>query len=328
LRIETPSRLHFGLLVPGPGERRRYGGLGLALAEPRFVLRAWPASTWQVTGLAVERVEQQLHQLLRQPELAGVAPLHLQVMEAIPAHVGLGSGTQLALALAELLARAHGLRPSLTELLRWTRRGARSGVGAAAFNAGGFLLDLGQYQPPHPSPTYLRLDFPSDWQVALFLPEALPGLHGPREREVFDQLDAQANAVSDRLCRLALLHIVPALLEQRYEDFAEGLWEYNRLAGECFRRWQTGHYHSELVARIVDTLRQSPAKAVGQSSWGPAIFAIAPEAQLREALSWAQTPLRDTVRRIIITRASTTGARAYTETPGGEVVPSPTGTVE
>ncbi|MCS7016624.1 MAG: hypothetical protein NZM42_10975 [Gemmatales bacterium] len=309
LRIQTPSRLHFGLLLPGPGERRRYGGLGLALAEPRFVIEARPAETWGVSGPDADRAKRCLDHLRHQSPLARALPMHIHLVETIPAHVGLGSGTQLACALAWLVARAADLQPALKDLLRWTGRGTRSAIGAAAFASGGFIVDLGKHEATTQGPTFLRLDFPHDWHVALLLPDGPPGLHGPPENAVFSQLSVEANRLSERLCRLTMLQLLPALVEHCYEDFAAALSEYNRLAGECFRPWQSGSYHSDAVARIIAIWQQFSPVAVGQSSWGPAVFVIAPPERLRELLARTQRQMDGLVRKTIITTVSSSGAR-------------------
>ncbi|GBD36848.1 hypothetical protein HRbin36_01976 [bacterium HR36] len=319
LRVATPSRLHFGLLVPGAGDRRRFGGLGLALTQPRLLLEAHPAPAWTITGPEAERAHQCLQKLLQHSELAQAPPLHIKILEHIPAHVGLGSGTQLALALAWLLGKAAGLRPTLADLLRWTGRAARSVVGTAAFARGGFILDFGQRHPASPTPTFLRLEFPPPWHIAVLLPQYRPGLHGPAENEVFAQLGPEANRLSERLCRLALLEILPALLERRYFDFAEGLWEYNRLAGECFRPWQGGSPYNEMVGQITATIRERGLPAVGQSSWGPALFAIAPADLLGEMLQFIRQHYCEAIKEIIITTANATGAWYETAMSRGRV---------
>src|SRR5512137_2926528 len=61
----------------------------------------------------------------------------------IPAHVGLGSGTQLALAVGTALAQLGGLKLSVTELSSIMKRGVHSGIGIATFQHGGFVVDGG-----------------------------------------------------------------------------------------------------------------------------------------------------------------------------------------
>ena len=116
IRVRAPSRLHFGLFSlaaapPRPnidGEpvlpARRFGGLGLMIEEPGLVLTAEPSAEWSASGPSPERV------LEFAAALSGeeFKPMRIAVEHAPPSHVGLGTGTQLALAVAKAAAIASG----------------------------------------------------------------------------------------------------------------------------------------------------------------------------------------------------------------------------
>ena len=68
----------------------------------------------------------------------------LNLVHSIPAHVGLGSGTQLGLAVGAALARLAGLQLSTDEIALAVGRGLHSGIGIATFQHGGFVLDGGR----------------------------------------------------------------------------------------------------------------------------------------------------------------------------------------
>ena len=70
--------------------------------------------------------------------------VHINVKEAIPAHVGLGSGTQLSLAVAVALAKLFNVKASIQELTFAMDRARRTGVGTAIFETGGFVVDGGK----------------------------------------------------------------------------------------------------------------------------------------------------------------------------------------
>src|SRR5947209_3921968 len=118
IRVWTPSRLHFGLLNLGGGEPwpdldgrpalpgRRFGGVGLMVEEPGLSVSAEPARDWSASGpLAARTVEFARRFATTVPELS---PHALIVEQAPPEHAGLGTGTQLGLAVAKALALAAG----------------------------------------------------------------------------------------------------------------------------------------------------------------------------------------------------------------------------
>ncbi len=70
--------------------------------------------------------------------------VHINVKEAIPPHIGLGSGTQLSLAIAVALAKVFKVQASTQELTVAMNRARRTGVGTAIFEKGGFVVDGGK----------------------------------------------------------------------------------------------------------------------------------------------------------------------------------------
>ena len=116
IRIRTPSRLHFGLFslpsanatlwVNHEGEatlpRRQFGGVGLMIDRPGIELVVEPALTWSSDGPLAERA---LRFAQMYCDAVGVHDkFHLGIEAAPPEHVGLGTGTQLALAVAQGIA--------------------------------------------------------------------------------------------------------------------------------------------------------------------------------------------------------------------------------
>ncbi len=283
IEIATAARLHFGLLSPGPavpGERR-FGGAGMMVDQPGVRLRVAPAEDWTAEGPLAERALAFARGFAASLSAAigvRVPPQRLIVERASPPHAGLGSGTQLGMAVARGLALAAG-RPDLSAemLARFVGRGLRSALGVHGFAHGGFLVDAGQKSEGTLAPLAARADVPRDWRVVLLLPTAgTPdsGWHGAREQQAFDQLSVAAPAVTERLCRLVLLGLLPALAEADLQAFGEALFEFNALAGEFFAPLQGGTYGSPQVAERIALLRREGVRGAGQSSWGPTVFAV------------------------------------------------------
>ncbi len=321
ISIRTASRLHFGLLSLArqgsswpnrSGEpilpARSFGGVGLMVERPGLELTLTPAQSWSAHGPLAERalaVAQRAAALF-----PGGVPCSIEVRQSAPEHVGLGTGTQLALAIGQGLARLWGLSPGLETLARLTGRGLRSGLGAYGFQRGGFLVEAGKVGVPplggflHPedrlkaelqpgetlSPLAIRLDFPEAWRVLLLVPHGQQGLHGSQERQVFARLlggeqEGETSLNTDALCRLVLLGMVPALQALDADAFGEALYDFDQRVGEAFAAVQGGTYSSPWTARWVDWLRREGVRGAGQSSWGPTVFGVTADPERADRLA-------------------------------------------
>ncbi len=290
--VRTPSRLHFGLLgladaAPWPNREgaptlpgRAFGGVGLMVQDPGLELCLSPAATWGATGPLAERALAFAHTYaasVRQDHPDVALPCqHILIETAAPEHAGLGTGTQLGLATALALATAWELGEPVGVLARRGGRGLRSALGVHGFERGGLLVEAGKRSADDLAPLVAHAAFPEDWRVVLVLPAQASGLHGPSEREAFARL-AQKPAdarQTEALCRLVLLGLLPALAEHDLATFGEALYDFNARSGELFAPVQGGLYVSPVVAEIVAFVRGVGVPGVGQSSWGPTVFAV------------------------------------------------------
>jgi beta-RFAP synthase len=296
--LHTASRLHFGLFRlsaeacwPDAGgaavlPARQYGGVGLMVEAPGVRVRVEDAATWSATGPLAERALAFAHTFAASLDPHHPAPpQRLTVEQAPPEHAGLGVGTQLGLAVAHLLARRCGLTDlGVAELARRVGRGRRSALGVHGFARGGFLVEAGK-RGDELAPLVARADFPEAWRVILALPPGPPGLHGVGESQALLQLPLAPLAATDALCRLVLLGMLPALAETDEPTFGAALYDYNRRVGEWFAPVQGGVYASAGTAAVVEFVRQQGVAGVGQSSWGPAVFAVVPDVGRAEDLA-------------------------------------------
>ncbi len=285
IRVTAPARLHFGLLsLPAEGEdfwpdrlgnpslpARRFGGAGLMVEEPALRLAVEPAAAWSAEGPLAERA------LGFARRFAPDAPHRVVVEAAPPEHRGFGSGTQLALAVGKALALSQGIGGlDAVALASRVGRGRRSGLGVHGFGRGGFLVEAGKRGADGVSPLALRLPFPEAWRVVLTVPPGEAGAHGARERQAFRHLCGRGmpSSDTDALCRLVLLGLVPALVERDLPAFGAALFDFNARAGAAFAAEQGGTYAGPRVAEVVAFARGLGVRGVGQSSWGPAVFAV------------------------------------------------------
>ncbi|WP_337287733.1 beta-ribofuranosylaminobenzene 5'-phosphate synthase family protein, partial [Candidatus Methylomirabilis sp.] len=140
--VKAHARLHFGFIDPDGSSGRQFGSIGLAIDEPSLMLEAMPANRLSVAGTERDRVLVLARQFLSHYNIR--QRVHISVKTTIPAHTGLGSGTQLALSVAAALARLFSIDADVRELAGVMGRGRRSGIGIAAFERGGFIVDAGR----------------------------------------------------------------------------------------------------------------------------------------------------------------------------------------
>jgi beta-ribofuranosylaminobenzene 5'-phosphate synthase len=323
IRVRTPSRLHFGLVSFTFDEywsnllgehvlpARRFGGVGLMVQEPGVQLTVERAPRWSAHGPLAERAVH-FAQLFRESYPPGIIRPHQIVIEKAPIeHAGLGTGTQLGLAIGQALARAHEIRGvDAVALARRAGRGVRSALGIHGFAAGGFLVEAGKRSSTDVSPLIARVEFPDTWRVLLVIPSGAAGIHGEKETAAFASLSKKAMpTVTEILCRLVLLGLLPALREQDFLAFSEYLFDFNVRVGETFGSVQGGRYGHPRTAAIISFLRKKGIRGVGQSSWGPTVFALAPDEA--EAMKWAGRLKEEfslDCDEVLITRACNVGA--------------------
>lgn len=285
MEVRAAARLHLGFLDPTGGVGRRFLGMGLAVDRPATVIRARAAAGTHVRGPEAERVARILERLR---PLFGAFPVQIEVLRAIPAHAGFGSGTQLALAVGRALAALTGRPFDPAEVARLALRGRRSGLGIAAFTRGGFLLDAGKGDEDRPPPLLARLPFPRSWRVLLLRDPAREGLSGEAEERAFRELPPFPDGLAARLARLAVSCVLPGVALGDLALFGRGLSEIQDRLGDWYAPFQGGsRWSSPLVGAAIEHLRACGVAASGQSSWGPTGFAVVPAegaAPLRAAL--------------------------------------------
>jgi beta-ribofuranosylaminobenzene 5'-phosphate synthase len=273
--VKTPARLHLGMLDLKGDLGRRFGSIGVAIQRPNVVVEATRAATWQIEGVEQQRTWGLIEQFSRKFALPGAA--HIRVRESIPSHVGLGSGTQLALATGVALARLYGLQIPLREMAHHLGRGIHSGIGVAAFQHGGYVLDGGRAAEGGGVPPLLcRHPFPEGWFFVVAIPEPeRKGVSGGDEARAFRDLPSPPAELVGRICRLMVMKMLPALVEHDIADFGGALTEIQRLVGDCFASQQVGgRFALPLAAQVIEFMLQQGAHGAGQSSWGPTVYAL------------------------------------------------------
>lgn len=285
--VSTPSRLHFGLFRASADavDERQFGGVGAMIARPRVVVRLAEHDGLSADGPHAERVLEFARRWSRFHRRAEPA-CRLTVLATPPQHVGLGLGTQLGLSVATLLDRFHGL-PTATpaELALSVGRGLRSAVGTYGFACGGLISERGKRPGETLSPLDCRVDLPSAWRFLLVRPLAAAGLAGEAETRAFAALPPVAD-LPQRLADEARLRLLPAAARGDFAAFSASLFDFGYYAGLGFARQQAGGaYNGPRLTQLVERMRSFGAVGVGQSSWGPTLFALCEDETAAERLA-------------------------------------------
>jgi beta-RFAP synthase len=294
--VSAAGRLHLGFLDPSATLGRRFGSLGLTLDRFQTEVTIVPAARdeWHADSAAaaaqLERATAHVQQL--RAACGRAAPLSLRLRSVLPAHAGLGSGTQLALAVGRAFARWHGLDVPTPTLAAWLGRGRRSGIGIAGFDQGGLLVDGGPGADGAPAPLLARQPLPEAWRIVVVLDPRLQGLSGAREAGAIAALPPFAQADAAEVCHQVLMRVLPGAAGDDFTAFAAGINRVQELLGAHFAPAQGGSaWTSAGVGRLLQWLRGHAGEqvAIGQSSWGPTGFAIvASAAQAQQLLDDAR----------------------------------------
>jgi beta-ribofuranosylaminobenzene 5'-phosphate synthase len=323
--LETPSRIHLTLIDLNGSQGRIDGGVGLTLEKPRLVVEMEPGDR----GIEIAfnqshklpqniindysvKIKAAAEQMIRHLQLEG--GFRFIVHETYPPHSGLGSGTQLSLAVGKLISQINGLDMQSAQIAKIVGRGGTSGIGVASFDRGGFIVDGGHLKDDKPDflpssasdalppPIIVRYDFPLDWKVILVIPNFDKGVHGDKEIDIFQEYCPIPLEEVQRLSHLLLMKMMPAVVEKDLDAFGEAV---NSIQNIGFKKIEN-QLQNPLIREIMQLLRDAGAPGVGMSSFGPTIYAVTDHD--RYILNTARDALKDVGGHIIETKAQNDGA--------------------
>ena len=275
VRVAAPARLHLGFLDLNGGSRRRFGSIGVGITGFTTVVNVSRCDRVDISGGHNEFIAGLAQTILDHFRIdSGV---RVEVEECIPRHQGLGSGTQMALALGTAIAGLYGIDAGIEEIAIATGRGRRSGVGLGVFKQGGFILDSGRSEGRRMPTTVFRHDFPEEWRFVLVMDARAEGISGTDEVEAFNLLPDMSPGACAEICRQVLMQMLPGIIEKDCNRFGASVSSIQASIGEYFSTVQGGSYASENVRQTLEFLLEHNATGIGQSSWGPTGFAVFPD---------------------------------------------------
>ena len=249
---------------------RHFGSIGLPLNEITTQLTLIPQHHLEISGAAQARAGKYTRQLCR--ELGVPDTFKINIESAIPEHVGLGSGTQLSLAIGMGLNALYGLGLNVRDVAKLSDRGKRSGIGIAVFEQGGLVVDGGRGEHTLTPPVIVRMPIPENLRFILIFDRRGQGLHGHQEIQAFKALPCFPAEQAARLCYLLLMQGLPAFAEGNIRLFGDVITELQQAVGTHFAAAQGGVFTSSEVAEAIAWLQSQGAVAIGQTSWGPTGF--------------------------------------------------------
>jgi beta-ribofuranosylaminobenzene 5'-phosphate synthase len=304
------ARLHLGFLDLHGGFERKFGSLGLSITDVETALTAEYADDIDITGPSSKRAENYAEQVLSHFGVNG--GVKMSIKSAIPEHSGLGSGTQLSLAVATAISNLYELSEQHPgRLAAILHRGARSGIGIGTFMHGGFIVDGGRGDNTEVPPVISHMPFPEHWRIVLIFDDEAEGINGVPERRAFNTLPPMNEAMSGLLCRLTLMQVLPAISEKDCARFGQAITQIQNIIGDYFADAQGGRYTSPFLKPTLDVMKKSGATGMGQSSWGPTGFAFFPDETLAfQALKKAREEWQSESRlRFVMSKACNAKAK-------------------
>lgn len=291
ISVKTPCRLHFALVDLNGENGRADGGAGVALEKPNVRIN-------------VERIMGKKHEIIstdeqRAKQIENVlnffeGSFRVEVEEEILSHVGLGSTTQLLLAVAKACEELKGGKRSVRELAELVGRGGTSGIGVKAFESGGFIVDAGHSfgkgmekesflpssasRAPPPEIVFHSL-LPRDWLFACALPEEGKRIYGAREKNIFQERCPIAKSEVEKIREVVYGKMISSVEEKDSASFGESL---NLLQESGFKKieWE---YQSEVTRKTHAALKKECLGA-GLSSFGPLVFGFTDKNKVAERI--------------------------------------------
>lgn len=323
--IKTPSRLHITLIDLNGSLGRMDGSVGLTIEKPGLTLQAEPQNKGiEVVFKDYDRSEKLMANYREKIENAAAKMLKFLnissgfkfiVKETYPAHSGLGSGTQLSLAVGKAVLKINNRDMAAPEIAKIVGRGGTSGIGVGSFDYGGFIIDGGHsitekpgFLPSSaskasPPPIIARYDFPEDWNIILAVPDVPAGASGREEVNIFQKYCPVPLGDVQKLSHILLMKMMPAVVEADIDSFG---FSVNQIQTTGFKKVELELQHP-LISTLIENMRSAGAAGAGMSSFGPAVYAVT-DTGSGEISKAAQNAMKDVGGKLIITKAQNRGA--------------------
>ncbi len=312
--VSSPSRIHVTLIDLEGSLGRVDCGVGFAVDSPRTTVVAEPYEQLIVNGVRADDVKRAAEAIVKRYGFPGA---RISVLSAAPPHVGLGSKTQLFLSTGKAVLNAYGYDASAHEIAYTVGRGGTSGIGVAVFDHGGFILDGGhalgrdkpsflpsRFSPAPPPPILARYALPEEWRIVIAVPNEGRRVEGGAELKVFEEHTPIPSSEVEKLCRVILVKLLPAVVEKDIASFGEAI---NMIQGLGFKKIEV-ELQAPVVKELMKAARKAGAAGAGVSSMGPAVYAVVESHRLARSIASELQSILDGRGAIWIAKPDNTGA--------------------
>ena len=328
IRITTPCRIHLSLIDENGYTGRVDGGIGLMLDRPNVIFEAsnsaeeFKIEAHKYYRESIEVINEKASRIFKMYNINN-KNFHFNLRRYYPSHVGLGSKTQLSLAIATAITKLKNItNVSTRDLTKLVERGGTSGIGWRGFEKGGFILDAGHdfgkgkeketFLPSSaskmadPALTILRYDIPEDWRFVLAIPNVKKGAYGDEEVSIFQTHAPIPKEEVNEVSHQILMKLIPGLLKNNLDCFGEGLKRIQKIG---FKKVELSLQH-DIVKDLINFFEEYGLKAYGMSSFGPSVVGITQsEEEAANLLKEIQMKLKNVGGHIYICKPNNEGAK-------------------
>lgn len=327
IRIITPCRIHLSLIDENGYTGRVDGGIGLMLDKPNVVFEASnSAKEFKIEANkyyreAIEVINEKASKVFKTLKISN-KNFHFYLKRYYPTHVGLGSKTQLSLAIANSIAKLKNLELSQRELTKLVDRGGTSGIGWRGFQTGGFILDGGHdfgkgeekenFLPSSaaidadPALTLMRYRIPENWRFVLVIPNVRKGAHSEEEVNIFSEYTPIPQEEVNEVSHQILMKMVPGIIKNDLECFGEGL---KRVQSIGFKKIEIS-LQDPIVKELLHFFDVYGVKAYGMSSFGPTVLGVTEsDKEARDLLKEVQKKIKNIGGHLYVCRPNNIGAK-------------------
>ncbi len=291
VRITTPCRIHLSLIDENGYTGRIDGGIGLMLDQPNVVFEASnSAEEFQIEcnhyyRESIDIINEKASKIFKEFNISN-RNFHFNLQRYYPSHIGLGSKTQLSLAIATAIAKLKNIDVSTQSLTKLVERGGTSGIGWRGFETGGFILDAGHefgagkqketYLPSSssghvdPALTIFRYPIPENWRFIIVIPNVKKGAYGDEELSIFQKYSPIPREEVNEVSHQILMKVIPGILKNDLAMFGEGI---KRIQSIGFKKIEIA-LQNDVVKGLLKFFEEKGVKAYAMSSFGPGVVAI------------------------------------------------------